>query len=231
MNGRFLRHRRWRVGLSTAFAILVAGCTFGPDEQARPVDDAPVDLLQPTTTETIATDVVEDEGFTMTLMFIDSQDRRVAVTRQVESRPSVQDVLDALANQPVDAESAAHPESPIRSALFGSLNPQDAGVEDGQLRVLVEGEELRQATVDIPGRVRLIYGQIVCSIAELETSGIDRVVIDDAEGTIQPPTEEVEVVTGGVGPDKFNDCITAEEIAAAEGAAAAEDESTTTMTR
>lgn len=201
--------------------VLASACTVSIDEQARPVDDAPVALLEPPTTETIPP-AEEDEGFDLVLMFIDSAGQRVPVTRRPLRRPTEQDVLDGLAGGPTQAEVAENGD-PISTGLFPSLEPMVGEIDEGVLRVIVEGEELRQASIDTPERLQRIYGQIVCSIDRLEGNRVETVLLVDGDGTISPVTEDATVLNRGVGPTDFRDCQTAADIAA-EAAAEAEAE-------
>ena len=75
----------------------------------------------------------------------------------------------------------------------------------------------------------MIYGQIVCSVVELETPMISAVEVFDDEGRIDalPDGGEVRPIEGPVGPESYNDCATAAEIAAAE---VVDDEATSTTT-
>ena len=209
--------------LATLLVGMIAGCSFDVDDDARAVSDAPEDLLDTPTTETVP-EPLEDEGFELALMFVDGNNQRVQVLRNHPRRPTVQDVLEGLAGAPTEAELADHPVNPISTLLFASMDPVDQGTDGGQLRVLVQGEELRQATAENPERVRGIYGQIVCSISLLDGNRAETVLLLDEEGPIPPVAEDATVLGGGGGPQDFRGCITAEAIAEAEAVAAAENE-------
>ncbi len=217
------RTYRWTALLATICMLAIASCSFDTDEEARGVDDAPEDLLDTPTTETVP-EAAEDEGFALRLMFVDGNNERVLVVRQHPTRPTVQDVLEGLAGTPTEKEVEEHPVNPISTLLFASMNPIDQGTDGGQLRVLIEGEELREASNENPERVRVIYGQIVCSVAALDDNRAETVLIFDAEGAIPPVGEGATVLSGGGGPQDFRDCVTAEQIAQAEANAAAENE-------
>lgn len=217
------RNRSIRAAATAAVAVLVSGaCSVGTYEQARPVDDAPEELLAPATTESIPEQPAEEDDFTLTLMFIDSDERRVPVVRSQDQRPSEQDVLDGLAVQPSEEEQAEHPDNPISTRLFSSLNPVSQGVTGGELRVMTAGEELRTAN---PERVRTIYGQIVCSMAELEPANrVESVLLLDATGAIDAPTENASVLdpNQAARPEDYSDCATADEMAVADAEATIE---------
>ncbi|MDH3680614.1 MAG: hypothetical protein OEV40_11755 [Acidimicrobiia bacterium] len=218
--GRRTQRLLWLV----AAAVAGAACSLGVDGAARPVTDAPDELYEVPTTEPVETEAVD---FEVPLTFIDENNNRVEINRAHPTQPTVQDVLDGLAGQPLQEELAEYQDNPISTRLFESLEPQDAGVEEGVLRVRVASEELRQASIDTPERVRLIYGQIVCSLARLPGIPVTTIVVIDDEGAIPTLQEgDPQIVSGGVGPANFGDCETAADIAAAE-AAAEGDESTT----
>ena len=216
------RTYRWLALLATVCLLVIGGCSFDTDDEARGVDDAPDDLLETPTTETVP-EAAEDEGFALSLMFVDGNNERVLVVRQHPTRPTVQDVLEGLAGTPTEKELEEHPVNPISTLLFASMNPIEQGTDGGQLRVLIEGEELREASAENPERVRVIYGQIVCSVNALEGNRAETVLIFDEEGAIPPVGEGATVLSGGGGPQDFRDCITAEQIAEAEAEAAAEN--------
>lgn len=203
-----------------ACALAAASCSISVDDAARPVDDAPEDLVNPTTTTAATTEPDEDESFDLVLMYLNSNDRRVEVVRPRDTAPTVQDVLDGLVTQPTEAEQAAHPDT-ITTPLLPSMAPTDGGVDGGVLRVSVEGAELRAIATQTPERLPLIYGQIVCSILALEDSPINLVEVFDEDGRINalPAGGAVAPIEGPVGEDKYNDCATAAEIAAAEAEA------------
>ena len=220
---------------STAVAVVVAvligsGCAIGVDSAARPVDDAPEDLLDPTTTTAATTEPDDEDSYPLVLMFINSNGRRVRVARPQDTPPSVQDVLDGLVTQPTEAEQADHSENPITSRLLPSMAPTNNGIDSGVLRVTVEGSELRAIAGETPENLPLIYGQIVCSVVELEEPTIIAVEVFDADGRINalPDGGAVAPIEGPVGPDDYSDCATAAEIAAAEAIADAATSTTST---
>ncbi len=217
---------RFIVGLLT-WSFAAAACSIGVDGAARPVDDAPSDLLDPTTTTATTTKPEDDDSFLLVLMYINSNGRRVAVSRPQEERPTVQDVLDGLVTPPTESEQALHVDNPITSRLLPSMAPTNSGVDGDVLRVTVAGTELRDTALERPDNLPLIYGQIVCSIVELEDTTIRFVEIFDDEGRINalPDGGELRPIEGPVGPESYNDCATAAEIAAAEAIA---DEGTST---
>jgi hypothetical protein len=213
------------VSLVLTACLIGAGCSISAHSSATPVDDAPDDLLNPITTAPPQPD--EDDTYQLVLMFVNSSGRRVRVVRTQESEPTVQNVLDGLANQPTESERAEHTDNPITSPLLPSMIPTDTGTESGVLRVGVEGPELREIATETPDALTLIYGQIVCSVVELEESGIDFVEVFDAEGRIDalPDGGPVTPIDRPVGPEQYNNCATASEIALAEA-----EESTTEST-
>ena len=85
----------------------------------------------------------------------------------------------------------------------------------------IGSEELRGAAEATPERVRVIYGQIVCSIAALPNPPSTSVLIFDAEGRISPIAEGATVLTRAAGPADYRDCQTAADIAAEEADASA----------
>ena len=214
------------VALLAVLAVVAASCAIGTDTAARPVDDAPEDLLDPTTT-TAAPEPDEDDAFELVLMFVNSSGRRVPVMRTQDTSPTVQDVLDGLAGQPTEEEQAQHPENPITSWLLPAMAPTAAEVTNGVLRVNVAGGELRAIAQETPDVLTLVYGQIVCSVVGLEQPDVALVEVFDTDGRINAlPEREVAPIEGPVGPEQYSDCATAAQIAQAE--ADAEEDTTTT---
>ncbi|MGI9612299.1 MAG: hypothetical protein ACR2QO_05275 [Acidimicrobiales bacterium] len=201
--------------------LVAASCSISVDDAARPVDDAPEDLVNPTTTTAATTEPDEDDSFELVLMYLNSNGRRVPISRPRDTAPAVQDVLDGLVTQPTEAEQAAHTENPITTQLLPSMAPTDGGMEGDVLRVNVAGPELRAIATETPESLPLIYGQIVCSILALEDTPIGLIEVFDEEGRINalPAGGAVAPIEGPVGEDSYNDCATAAEIAAAEAEA------------
>jgi hypothetical protein len=214
--------------VALAVCLFGAGCSISADETARPVDDAPTDLLNPTTTTAPSPEV--GDTYDLVLMFVNSSDRRVPVLRPQETPPTVQNVLDGLASQPTVEEQAAHTDNPITTRLLQSMAPTSSGVDNGVLRVTVEGPELREFATDTPESLALIYGQIVCSVVELEEAEVSLVEIFDTEGRIDalPDGGPVAPIEGPVGPVDYNNCATAAEIAEAEADVETEGSTETT---
>lgn len=218
-----------RAGALITATLVVAGCSFGTDAQARPVDDAPSELFEPLTTQT-SVEEPEEEGFDMTLMFVDSNSNLVPVVRTQDTPPTAQNILDGLSSDPLADEQAARPESTIITRLFLSMNPQASSVDEGVLEVSIVGDELRAELIEGNDRVALIYAQIVCSVTKLEDPTITAVRLVDAEGTVPAVTRLPERVDRPVGPADYFDCITVDDVAAAAAAQAEQDDDTTTTT-
>lgn len=216
MRSRPTRLKTWMVAGLVVGAS--ASCSLiGTDSEPRAIDDLPDDLFS-TTTSTSAPD--EEPQFDFPLYFYTTDGGLVRFDRQVDDEPSVQGALDALASGP-NEEEAGQEESSVSSRFVQDMNPAGL-VTDGVLEVVVEGTRLRELTTgEDTTRVRQIYTQIVCTMHALdlninteEIEGVDLVTITDEEGPILVNTAGGEVIGRAVGPEDFNNCKTAEQLAA-----------------
>ncbi|MEM9131078.1 MAG: hypothetical protein AAGA59_20370 [Actinomycetota bacterium] len=219
-----LRRRATAVVAALALAAST-GCTVPTDEVARPIEDAPVDLLDVSTT-TVELVPEEEVEFVLNLYFYDDLDQLVAVKRPFpEQTPFLVDVLASLgAVTPEEQEDI--PGISTRLLADGALRLADADTEDTGIATVIDDTNLYRALE--ADRLQRIYSQIVCTLTGARTELL-AVQIVDADGVIPVQSQaDASVIEGPVGPEQLNNCrtvadIEAEAIAAAE-AEAGEDE-------
>jgi hypothetical protein len=191
---------RW-IPVALCLAIVMSGCAIGVDQSAREISPPP-DLFATTPTTTPGA-VKEDFG--LVLFFVNEADQLVRLTRRRDAPlTSFQDALDALAT-PSEDEVAENPglTSKLPPVTWTPVELDD----EGTLMVNVTGNELRDLSEKDPPRVKLVYAQIVCTIAALGAA-IKAVQVRDDKDVIQVLVGDAPE-TRPVGPADFDNCQTA----------------------
>ncbi len=213
------RYRRGFVAVGALALAAATGCSIPVDDVARPIDDAPVDLLAVTTTtpEVVPEEEVE---FVISLYFYDDLDQLVEVKRPTEESPPLVDVLAALvANTPEEQEEI--PGIGTRLLADGSLRLVEADTGGTGIATVSDDTNLyRDLQAD---RLQRVYSQIVCTLTKAN-SELFTVQIVDEQGPIPVQSLlDASVIEGPVDPVQLNDCRTAADIEAEAVAAAEED--------
>lgn len=230
------------IALVLGFLMLAAGCGLPVSDgvEVIPKDDH-LELLEGTTSTTIAQADPEDDGVALIgLYFIGPDDKLERVIRPFPAGTTLDEVLAALEAGPLAEEIEAsgletlQTQLPVGlSASFGVLDEerqsQTVKVDpEGQLRVIVEEQ---------PVLGRLIVTQIVCTALGLKLDDATGIIIDDGgEEPIVLSDINAEPLLRPANRSDFDDCKTGEqeraeaEDAEAEAEADAEGETTTTTT-
>lgn len=195
-------------------ALVVAACGLPVDGEADALDtDDYGDLIEGTDSEDEQVLDAEDTR-TIDLFFVTPESRLVRVEREV-ANATVNQALTALTNGPLAEE--IEQDGPMETALTSDLalqgRPRDEGTQILSVDVAEDLDELAQSR---PDRARLLVSQTVCTITNMAFdppyTGI-RFFDPQGEvlGLLDSNSQSIE---GPARPADFNDCMTAEDLAA-----------------
>lgn len=209
--------RRTRL-TGAAVAVGLAGvvaCGVPTDQEVRSLGTAPFDLLSTTSTSAQATTVPPDEGFQVTLYWVNGEDEIVpGETFGVPETPSFQQVVDLLVAGPPGTNGGAAGTAPtgepgLRTFVTEALNPgpddedgtaSTSGpvvlrVEDRTMDLQVD-DRFRDESQATPTRFRLAIAQVVCTVTQFKN--VDEVRFFDSRGQLTLVSQDqlpIEVAT------------------------------------
>ncbi len=213
------------LALSMLMAVALTACGLPVDGQADALDtDEHRDLIEGTDTEDEEVLVRPDEDArTIDLFFVTPENRLIRVRREV-ANATVNEALTALTNGPLAEEIEEF--GPMESALTSDLAPEGRPREEGSQVLSVDvAEDLDELAQSRPDRARLLVSQIVCTITDMafdppftgirffDPQGEVLGLLDSNSQSIEGPAE----------PADFNDCKTAEDLAAEASEAEGQD--------
>lgn len=186
--------------LAMVAAVLAGACGVPTDSEARSLGTAPFDLLSTTTSSAQATTVPPEEGFEITLYWVNPDDQIVpGETFGLPGEPSFQQVIDLLVAGPPGSGSgpsgSTSPAEPgLRTYVTEALNPGDdenggqtgtgplvTRAEGGRLDLLVD-DRFRDESQATPTRFRLAIAQVVCTVTQFRN--VDEVRFFDSRGQL-----------------------------------------------
>jgi hypothetical protein len=187
---------------TAASGLLAVSCSIAVDQTAREVPDPPSELTVSITATTLPEEA--EPGNTVDLYFLNEGNQLVVVERDWDTPATPQDALNALLTAPTEQEIDELDLGALRSTLIGQNYTAQPGPDASGVLVVTVGSEVRSTGVLEPGRVLLIYQQIVCTLTAMDL-GIASVLIQDGEGII-PAAISPEPVEGPVGRAQLGDC-------------------------
>ena len=203
--------RKRKIGL-VLISLIFAGCGISTDN-GKAFEVNP-DILDPGVQKPTSTSI---EGQSVDDIIVDiylvSDGELVAIDRQFNEKPSVQEVLDALSRSPLASE-IEEVGFFVETLLPPSMDPQHTQTENQIVEITVADGDLREISSSDPGRTSLIFAQIVCTLDQFEinpedepSEKINGVVIEDSLGPIEArDIEFLDTIEGAASPKDFKNC-------------------------
>lgn len=209
------RNRPPMLAALVATAMLAAACGLpvGGEVETLSQDDHN-ELIFGTTSTTIP---VPEETTSVALYFVGPDNKLEAVIREFPEGTKIPEVLDAVANQPLEEERDlfADQGGTLQTLLPAGLEPVfgEKDLERESQPIIVNPEAgLRQIVEEQPVRGQLIAAQIVCTVLRLRIDGISGVeIFDGGEEAILLSDVNAEPLVGPATREDFADCITGTE--------------------
>ncbi len=230
------RHQRWLRPLATLLvAAMISGCALPLDAEPNGLnaDGAYDEIVLGETTTTVESALQVVDPTNLGLYFVGADGQLRILQRGVDV-PQIPQILDQLEVPPTEEELEQFPDLTTRviqafeAKNLGRLNKED------QLGLLtIEVAPLLQATAtETPRQAREAVSQIVCTITALRF--IDNPIpitsvafVDVDQNPLSITDSEGAAIESPFQNSDFNDCETAEDIAAEDQADEAEGTSTT----
>lgn len=190
------------LAILATLAYGTSSCVLPNEDQAAPVENIPPGLF--TTTTAVADEPelpAEDVSYQLNLYWHNGVNHLVLVSRQRETPPTIEEVLNGLTQGPTESEKLESAEPPIGSNVQASLQPTAVLEENGVLVVTVSDDfkfrEFRDDKI-------LITEELVCSLTRL--SNVSAVRIDDSQGQISLADSEAQGIDGPASASDFGNC-------------------------
>lgn len=194
--------------------LVMAACGLPVDGEADALDtDDYGDLIEGTDNEDEQVLDAEDTR-TIDLFFVTPESRLIRVEREV-ANATVNQALTALTNGPLAEEIELY--GPMETALTSDLalqgRPRDEGTQILSVDVAEDLDELAQSR---PDRARLLVSQTVCTITNMAFDPpFTGIRFFDPQGEVLGLLDSnSQSIEGPARPADFNDCMTAEDLAA-----------------
>ncbi len=190
--------------------LVLSACSIPTDEAVQPLPtEGRQDLINGTTTSSIAPDIPEENVKDVRLYFVGSTDQLERVVRAFPSEVKVPDILAALVQGPTSDEVN------LTSRITSNLAPTSAGYdEETETQTIKVSSEanLRQTVEQEPAIARLIVSQIVCTVVNLRENISGVRLIDETDEPIEVNDDLGQLITGSARASHFNDCKTGQDI-------------------
>ena len=199
-----------------ALAVIAASCGIPVSSEVDVLaQDEHIELLEGTTSTTAAVPDPDDPSSTPVVLFFAQDNKLESVTREFQVDAERNDVLIALENGPTQAElEQFEGQGVLQTFVPAGLNARFGAFDEalGTQQILVDpAAELRQRVEEQADPGRLIVSQIVCTVLQLNLTGVEGVEIYDGEERIPLTDSAAQPIVGPAMLSDFNDCITGSE--------------------